>query len=216
LASCPPITAPYTARAYRCRTEHNHVFETVRWHRETSKEEQVATQGGTRCARVAFSWSLLSSIGLLTTATASTSPALRCNGSARIRDLQLGAVAFATTHNSMSSPSDKFFAPNQGQLIAEQLKRGIRGFQIDAYRASPGGIRSTPTSLAPSAVRPPTCHRHSSQLPTAFTEHWERPRREARPEVSLCYTFCELGAVSMKSVAQRSAHFWMITRARCS
>ena len=66
-------------------------------------------------------------------ASGSDSPVLRCNGSARLCDVQLGAVAFATTHNSMASPADGFIPPNQGRPIVEQLQHGIRGLQIDAY-----------------------------------------------------------------------------------
>src|SRR5581483_4785131 len=66
-------------------------------------------------------------------AVAPAAPALRCNGSARLCDLPLGEVAFATSHNSMSSSADNFLGPNQDKPITDQLRQGIRGFQIDAY-----------------------------------------------------------------------------------
>lgn len=66
-------------------------------------------------------------------AGAAGSTVLQCNASARLCDTQLGSVAFATTHNSMSSPADGFRGPNQGRPIVEQLQHGIRGLQIDAF-----------------------------------------------------------------------------------
>jgi hypothetical protein len=145
--------------------------------------------------------------GLLTSATAAASPALRCNGSTRLCDLPLGAVAFATTHNSMSSPADRFFAPNQGKPIAKQLQGGIRGFQIDAYPGIAQKGRVYTELAGPFGSQ-------ATDLPAAAVATAERLHRElgAPPtgtptEVYLCHTFCELGAVSMKSVAEQFRAF---------
>ena len=61
----------------------------------------------------------------------------RCNGAARLCGRSLGAVAFATTHNSMASSADGFRPPNQRWSLAAQLEHGIRGFQVDAYLGTP-------------------------------------------------------------------------------
>lgn len=150
---------------------------------------------------------VLVGIGLLGAAAASASPALQCNGSARLCDLQLGAVAFATTHNSMSSPAEKFVGPNQGQPIAEQLQHGIRGFQIDAYPgvARNGGVYtdlagpfgSQATDLPPALVATARGIHQALGAPPPGTP----------TQVYLCHTFCELGAVTMKSTAQQFRKF---------
>jgi hypothetical protein len=124
--------------------------------------------------------------------------ALRCNGSANLCELPLGDVAFATTHNSMSSAHDGFRGPNQGEPIDEQLRHGIRGFQIDAYLGTPTRGRVL-TDL------PATFPDRATQLPGALVATAERLHRqlgEPAPgtpnDVYLCHTFCEIGAIEMR------------------
>jgi hypothetical protein len=145
---------------------------------------------------------VLAGIGLPANAAGAV-PAPLCNGSARLCDLPLGSVAFATTHNSMSSPADRFFAPNQGEPITKQLEHGIRGFQIDAfpgvarkgrvYTDLAGPFGSQATDLPPSLVA--TAERIHRELGA--------PPSGTPTEVYLCHTFCELGAIPMKTVAQQ-------------
>jgi len=120
---------------------------------------------------------------------------------ARLCDRRVGDVAFATTHNSMSSPADGFRGPNQGKPMAWQLEHGIRGFQIDAYEgvaqgnsvytelSGPFGSQATdlPAPLVAAAVR---IHRRLGAPPAGTPT-----------DVYLCHTFCELGAVSLADVA---------------
>jgi hypothetical protein len=126
---------------------------------------------------------------------------LRCNGSPKLCDRSLGDVAFATSHNSMSSAADGFRGPNQGATVPEQLRQGIRGFQIDAY---PGVRRQgrVYTDL------PGTFGDQATDLPrplVALAKQIHRrlgaPPADAPTDVYLCHTFCEIGATRMSKFA---------------
>jgi hypothetical protein len=128
---------------------------------------------------------------------APAAPALECNGRARLCGLTLGQVAFATTHNSMSSPADGFFGPNQGRTIEQQLRHGIHGFQIDAFLGYPrqgrvytelaGPFGSQATDLPPALVATATRIHQALGAPPPGTP----------TTAYLCHSFCELGAVEM-------------------
>ena len=60
-------------------------------------------------------------------------PVSACNGSAALCDRRFDEVAFATTHNAMSSDEDGFHAPNQHYRLWRQLEDGIRGFMLDVW-----------------------------------------------------------------------------------
>ena len=133
--------------------------------------------------------------------------ARRCNGSAALCDVALGNVVFATTHNSMASSVDGFRPPNQGTTIEQQLRDGIRGFQIDAYEGFPrkgrvytdvaGAFADQVTDLPGPLVRAAEqIHRRLGA-----------PPRGMESTVYLCHTFCELGAISMREVADQVAAF---------
>jgi hypothetical protein len=59
-----------------------------------------------------------------------------CNGHAALCDRRLDEVAFATTHNAMSSEEEGWTLPNQHRRLWAQLEDGIRGFMLDVH---PGG-----------------------------------------------------------------------------
>ena len=132
---------------------------------------------------------------------------VRCNGSAQLCDVPIGDVAFATSHNSMSTAVDGFLGPNQDRTIRQQLRDGIRGFQIDAYEgvtrsgrvytelSGPFGSQATdlPAPLIATAVR----IRQRIGAPPAGTP----------TTVYLCHTFCEIGAVPMEREAQVMREF---------
>jgi hypothetical protein len=141
--------------------------------------------------------------GAAVAATAGT----RCNGSARLCGLSLGAVAFATTHNSMASRADGFVPPNQDRTIEQQLQDGIRGFQIDVYEGVArrgtvwtdlaGPFGSQATDLPPALVRTATLIHRRIGAPPAGTP----------TEVYLCHTFCELGATRFETAARQFRAF---------
>jgi hypothetical protein len=127
---------------------------------------------------------------------------MACNGSARLCAKPLGEVAFATTHNSMSSPADHFLGPNQGRPIRWQLEHGIHGFQIDAYEGVREGAHVW-TDLSASPASP------VNDLSAALVAVAQRihesigaPPPGTETRVYLCHTFCEMGAVTLQSVAR--------------
>jgi hypothetical protein len=131
----------------------------------------------------------------------------RCNGSARLCTLSLGAVAFATTHNSMASRVDGFVPPNQGRSIKQQLRHGIRGFQIDVYEGVPRKGRvwtDLSRSLETTAADLP---RAVVATATLIHQRLGAPPPGTPTEVYLCHTFCELGATKLSTVARQFRTF---------
>jgi hypothetical protein len=61
-----------------------------------------------------------------------------CNGHPELCDRRFDEVAYATTHNAMSSEEDGFIAPNQNLRLVQQLEDGIRGFMLDVHPADDG------------------------------------------------------------------------------
>jgi hypothetical protein len=62
-----------------------------------------------------------------------------CNGHAELCSRTLDQVAFAGSHNAMSSIDDDFAAPNQRENMAAQLELGVRAFLIDTHPDDKGG-----------------------------------------------------------------------------
>lgn len=56
-----------------------------------------------------------------------------CNGDPALCDRAYDQVAYPTTHNSMASRDEGFWAPNHRLGIAAQLEAGVRGFMLDTY-----------------------------------------------------------------------------------
>lgn len=61
-----------------------------------------------------------------------------CNGHPELCDRRLDEVAFATTHNAMSSTEDGFSPPNQRYRLWRQLEEGVRGFMLDVHPGDDG------------------------------------------------------------------------------
>jgi len=98
----------------------------------------------------------------------------------------------------VSSRAYGFRGPNQDATIEEQLRAGIRGFQIDAYPGIAVG-ESVATDL-------PATIRQRTELPPKLEALGRRLQRALRPRTSdrdsdvyLCHTFCELGALPMRA-----------------
>lgn len=78
-------------------------------------------------------------VGLLVSATVVTDSSVdvadaeRCNGHAELCDRAYDEVAYAATHNSMSSPGVVHVWPEQDGDITEQLDAGIRALLIDTH-----------------------------------------------------------------------------------
>jgi hypothetical protein len=155
---------------------------------------------------MAFGAIALSVVTWLPPAAASTS-AQPCNGSARLCILSLGAVAFATTHNSMASRADGFVPPNQGWSIEQQLRHGIRGFQIDVYPGVPRKGRVWTDLAAPFGSQTTDLPRALVATATRIHEQLGAPAPSTPTHVYLCHTFCELGATRLSVVARQFRDF---------
>ena len=56
-----------------------------------------------------------------------------CNGRSELCDLRFDQVAYATSHNAMSSRAARWVAPNQEVGISAQLELGVRALMLDTY-----------------------------------------------------------------------------------
>jgi hypothetical protein len=135
---------------------------------------------------------------MLLDAVARAAP-LRCNGHAYLCDVPVGDVAFATTHNSMSSSVDGFRGPNQGETIAQQLRRGIRGFQIDAYLGTPRKGRTYTDLAASGPIDTTDVSPDVLRAGRLLHQRLGAPPPGTPTTVYLCHTLCELGAITMAS-----------------
>ncbi len=132
-----------------------------------------------------------------------------CNGSPDLCDRQVDEVAFAATHNSMSSPDSSFLFPDQQSGIVAQLEGGIRGLLIDTHNGVKTG-RGVYTLLdtggksrdkieqavGPDATR--TALRLREQIGY---------RGGGDSEVYLCHGFCELGAIPAEGALRNIREF---------
>ncbi len=80
-------------------------------------------------------WGAVLGILVLGSACEETPP-VKCNGYEHLCDRSLGDVAFVHTHNSHSTEEDGFdaFALNHLLGISQQLRDGVRSFNVDVYR----------------------------------------------------------------------------------
>lgn len=58
---------------------------------------------------------------------------LSCNGSLTLCSKRYDEVAYATTHNAMSNPTDRIAPPNQQSSMTVQLEDGVRGLMLDFH-----------------------------------------------------------------------------------
>jgi hypothetical protein len=118
-----------------------------------------------------------------------------CNGHAELCARRYNEVAFAATHNAMSTAADGFTAPYQQRSIREQLANGIRAFLIDVYTGTPAADRvcTDPTPLLVRQLRRDKGQAVVDQLVAIRTAQCP-PAGGATAAVYLCHSFCELGA----------------------
>jgi hypothetical protein len=126
-----------------------------------------------------------------------------CNGYAQLCDRRLDEVVFAGTHNSMSAAdSPGWLIANQDRTIGRQLQDGIRLFKISTHSAiadSGGGVH---TDITAERVN---VNRVAKKLGPSARAALERLSRalgrgslaNARRDIWLCHTLCELGATRM-------------------
>lgn len=61
-----------------------------------------------------------------------------CNGAIELCERRFDEVAYATTHNAMSSAEDGWQAPNQNKNMEHQLADGVRGLMLDVHEWGDG------------------------------------------------------------------------------
>jgi hypothetical protein len=133
-----------------------------------------------------------------------------CNGSQALCRRPLDQVVFATTHNSMASADQPtWFFPAHEANVSDQLRDGIRGFQIDAhYGHEVGNGVLTVIRDEGAARRKYEGVLRKEGIDAAFRIRGRlhgRPTGEKR--VYLCHGFCELGAVELVAVFRSMRDF---------
>lgn len=142
---------------------------------------------------------------LLVTEPESTERVTGCNGRIEYCLRRLDQVALATTHNAPTAAEDGFLLPNQERGVIDQLRDGVRGFQIDTYLGSVqtgGGVRVVFTDLGDNKLL--SIENTVGPELTAKALEFRRivgpPDDDARQDVYLCHNFCELGALKAREV----------------
>lgn len=130
-----------------------------------------------------------------------------CNLHKELCDRALNKVAFATTHNSMSNVPDHWIDATQSSGISEQLKAGIRGFQLDSYY----GVKVGPRVLTSVEVRTDKMSEQLSESAVGQAAEIASGIGDIVPgdraETYLCHGNCELGAVPMVKALQEFTTF---------
>jgi hypothetical protein len=118
-----------------------------------------------------------------------------CNGHAELCSRRYDQVAFAATHNAMSTVADGFTAPYQERSILDQLANGVRTFLIDVYAGTQTAERvcTDPTPLKVRQLRRDQGQGSVDQL-LAIRNAQCPPAGGPTASVYLCHGFCELGA----------------------
>jgi hypothetical protein len=118
-----------------------------------------------------------------------------CDGHAELCTRRYNDVAYAATHNSMSTVADGYNSPNQGRSIDDQLANGIRAFLIDVYSGTPTAARVC-TDPTPILVKQLRREQGQAALDDLLSIRNARcpPAGGPTASVYLCHSFCELGA----------------------
>ncbi|MBM3659181.1 MAG: hypothetical protein FJW95_06715 [Actinobacteria bacterium] len=133
----------------------------------------------------------------------STARVQGCNGRVEYCLRRLDQVTLATTHNAPTAAEDGFLLPNQERGVVDQLRDGVRGFQIDTFLGSVrtnGGVSVVFTDLDDNKLL--SIENTVGPELTAQALEFRRivgpPPDSARQDVYLCHNFCELGALEAR------------------
>jgi hypothetical protein len=139
--------------------------------------------------------------GGTTTAAPAKGP---CNGHRELCGRPLDRVALAVTHNSMSVPLPGWYSSAQDRPIADQLREGVHGLQIDSHYADrlPNGRLRTDFGSPAELRRRAQQDGVSPDAVDAALRIRERLgfRGQGERGMYLCHTFCELGGTTLESV----------------
>jgi hypothetical protein len=157
---------------------------------------------------------LLTIGGTIATRAARTSVAeaseRQCNGSAELCDRTIDRVAFAGSHNSMSSSSDPgWLFAEQSAGIPAQLNDGVRALLVKTHYGIPSGITFTGADLvvtdraAELAVNPKAVEDALPGGGSAAQAQQLAASAKIDPskrDVYLCHVYCEYGATRFRTV----------------
>jgi hypothetical protein len=126
-----------------------------------------------------------------------------CNGRIEHCSRRLDEVVFPTTHNAPTAAEDGFLLANQEHGLGQQLRDGVRGFQIDTFlgsrrRSGRGSIVYTDLADDQIARLAENSGPELAQQALAFRERLGPPPDDTQQDVYLCHNFCELGAVKLR------------------
>jgi hypothetical protein len=124
-----------------------------------------------------------------------------CNGFVGLCDLRLDQVAFAGTHNAMSSSAEPgWFLADQRLPISGQLAAGVRAMMLDVYPGyvSDGRVRTDlrAPAAAEAAAADLTPEGRAALKDLGLTTG-AIPPEGATIDAYLCHSHCELGASTM-------------------
>ncbi len=137
----------------------------------------------------------------------------RCNGSTELCDRTLDRVAFAGSHNSMSTTSEPgWLFAEQSAGIAAQLNYGVRALLVKTHYGIPSPIDVTGANLvvtdraAELAANPKAVEQ--SLPPGSSAGSAEQAQKlaasagidPAKRDVYLCHVYCEYGATKLSAV----------------
>ncbi len=139
-------------------------------------------------------------VGVLKTPASEAELGLACNGSESLCDRPLDQVAFATSHNAMSSAEAGFIDPNQRRTITGQLDGGIRGLLIDSLMARPTKRRASALTVLDGEVRRQAEAEVGPGGISALQDFLARrvASPTGPPQPFLCHMACEIGALPMQ------------------
>jgi hypothetical protein len=110
-----------------------------------------------------------------------------CNGAVELCERRYDEVAYAATHNSMSSPDVVSVWPEHDGDIAEQLDFGIRALLIDTHHWTPV-VSAEQLERGDPGLPPDVAERVLATL---------GDRARGRPGTFLCHNQCALGALPL-------------------
>lgn len=163
----------------------------------------------------------LLAVGLFTTVTSARADArraavVRCNGSADLCDRRLDEVAFAGSHNSMSSATEPgWFFPENLTGVPAQLESGVRALLVKTHYGIPTGVNLGDHELVvtdtASEIRAGPAAEAAELSPEAVAKAQEL-EATIRPGdqpvgVYLCHVYCSLGAVKFEETLGQIRRF---------
>lgn len=136
-------------------------------------------------------WTQLPGLLPLGGGAAEARPAV-CNGHAALCDRRVDEVAFAATHNSMSSAAGGWLLATHRDGIAAQLEAGVRGLLIDVWYGFPTGAGVVTERLG--GDRDALAERYGESVMAARDRVAAALGADASRALYLCHVFCEAGS----------------------